>query len=66
MLNLSEEYLVRAETYFHNEFEEFIDSLSKSPTLSIRLNPLKPNNQFENNEIVPWCKEGRYFSSKFI
>lgn len=57
----------------------FLASISKAPGFdeasfmqahelpvptSIRLNPLKPTNQFEENIPTAWCKEGRYLSER--
>jgi len=31
---------------------------------SVRLNPFKPSDVFESEEIVPWCNEGRFLAQR--
>jgi 16S rRNA C967 or C1407 C5-methylase (RsmB/RsmF family)/NOL1/NOP2/fmu family ribosome biogenesis protein len=59
-----EQFITRSENYFGEEVNEFLKSLSKEAFISIRLNPRKPNHNFDNDLIVPWCNEGRYLSQR--
>lgn len=45
--------------------EEFIRSHENGEQLtSVRINPYKPSEVFENEAPVPWCAEGRYLSRR--
>tara|TARA_Y100000589_G_scaffold193072_1_gene182760 strand:- start:368 stop:1702 length:1335 start_codon:yes stop_codon:yes gene_type:complete len=41
-----------------------VNGLQTAPIVSIRRNPFKKNNLFENEKQVPWCKEGRYLKDR--
>ena len=41
-----------------------IQSLDSESPISIRLNPRKKSAQFENEEVVPWCSDGRYLTER--
>jgi len=41
-------------------FDEFAEALSRKPEISIRINPAKGENLFNNEKRVPWCDFGRY------
>lgn len=41
-----------------------IQSLDSESPISIRLNPKKKSVQFENEEVVSWCSDGRYLRER--
>ena len=41
-----------------------IQSLDSDSPISIRLNPRKKATQFENEEVVSWCSDGRYLTAR--
>ena len=50
---------------YHIEEEAFLDSHADPNVLSsVRLNPLKPSNRFEQAAPVPWCNTGRYLPER--
>lgn len=46
------------------EFQAFQQALVDEPPVSIRTNPLKPTNQFVENDRVPWSSQGRYLVTR--
>jgi 16S rRNA C967 or C1407 C5-methylase (RsmB/RsmF family)/NOL1/NOP2/fmu family ribosome biogenesis protein len=46
------------------ESESFFLSLNQEPITSIRKNPFKISNIFENEQKVEWCDEGRYLPKR--
>ena len=63
-MNLPSEFLERMKNLLGNEFEQFLNSYQTPSPVSIRLNPLKKNNGFENEENVSWCEKGKYLKSR--
>jgi NOL1/NOP2/sun family putative RNA methylase len=50
---------------YNIEEEEFISSHENGEQLtSIRINPFKPSNLFNSEELVPWCENGRYLKER--
>jgi 16S rRNA C967 or C1407 C5-methylase (RsmB/RsmF family)/NOL1/NOP2/fmu family ribosome biogenesis protein len=47
-----------------DEFPAFEVSLSKLPSISLRLNPKKDCGLFENEEAVPWSKYGKFLNKR--
>ena len=45
-------------------WEEFHDVQHTEPITSVRINPLKPTAQFNNEEKVPWCERGFYLKNR--
>lgn len=45
------------------QLTEFFESYNAPAMRGIRLNQLKPSNLYTGNQVVPWCKEGRIYSS---
>lgn len=45
-------------------FKDFSDALMVEAPVSIRLNPGKPNDNFENTQPVSWSNQGRYLASR--
>ncbi len=64
MIALPEDFILRAKNLFGKEYEAFIRSLSSDPPVSIRLNPDKRFNSFQDAQPVPWSKEGRYLDER--
>lgn len=44
--------------------EAFAQSQLTDPVVSIRLNPSKRIHQFDQNENVPWCVDGKYLNER--
>ena len=44
--------------------EAFAQSQLTDPVVSIRLNPSKRTHQFDQNENVPWCVDGKYLNER--
>ncbi len=44
--------------------EAFTQSQLTDPVVSIRLNPSKRIHQFDQNENVPWCVDGKYLNER--
>lgn len=63
--NLPLSFLQRIQKQFGDSSYGFIEALSNTPFVSLRLNPLKPaKTDWDEAEIVPWCTSGRYLSHK--
>ena len=45
-------------------WEEFHDVQHTEPITSVRINPLKPTAQYNNEEKVPWCEHGFYLKNR--
>lgn len=43
-----------------DEFDSFANALNEKPPISIRLNPLKPQNNFNLIQKVPWASHAYY------
>lgn len=61
---LPKSFIHRIEKQFGEESQDFMASLSEKPTISLRLNPKKQNQQFADNPNVPWCKYGKYLEER--
>ena len=48
----------------NGEFDAFESSLQEKPPVSVRINPVKGANLFEDAEKVPWCSYGRYLKER--
>lgn len=59
-MNLPEEFIQRIEAQFADESEELIASILHPPQYSARLHPHRGINPFANQQIIPWCDNGRY------
>ena len=59
---LPENFLFRMRNLLGEEYDSFIQSLSQTPPVSIRLNPCKREETFSSEENIPWSKEGRYLN----
>jgi 16S rRNA C967 or C1407 C5-methylase (RsmB/RsmF family)/NOL1/NOP2/fmu family ribosome biogenesis protein len=46
--------------------QDLIQALNRESPISIRLNPKKTSEQFENEENVPWCPTGKYLKERPI
>ena len=64
MPNLPENFLLRARKFTGTEYEAFIESLSHSSPVSIRINPYKREGIFSSEEKIPWSIEGRYLKKR--
>lgn len=47
-----------------DESEAFIEALQEKAPVSIRINPRKGNDLFEDAEQIPWCKFGKYLAKR--
>jgi 16S rRNA C967 or C1407 C5-methylase (RsmB/RsmF family)/NOL1/NOP2/fmu family ribosome biogenesis protein len=45
-------------------FDSFENALQQKPQVSIRVNPKKGAGLFQEEEIVPWCRFGRYLKKR--
>ena len=63
-INLPQAFLERMQLQLGNEYSSFLDSLKATHPTSIRLHPEKKTDQFKNDELVPWCKDGRYLPQR--
>jgi 16S rRNA C967 or C1407 C5-methylase (RsmB/RsmF family)/NOL1/NOP2/fmu family ribosome biogenesis protein len=46
------------------EFPSFLEALDQKPPVSVRINPDKYPELLSNEDIIPWCSEGRYLSER--
>jgi 16S rRNA C967 or C1407 C5-methylase (RsmB/RsmF family)/NOL1/NOP2/fmu family ribosome biogenesis protein len=46
--------------------DELLVALNENPPISVRLHPIKGKEMFENSELIPWCKTGRYLTERPI
>lgn len=46
------------------DWEKFSEAQSLPPVNSIRINPRKYLSQFDKQEHIPWCKNGRYLAER--
>ena len=46
------------------EAPDFFQALTGVPPVSIRLNPFKPSQRFQQDVPVTWCAQGRYLSER--
>ncbi len=47
-----------------DQFEAFKTAMATPAPVSVRLNPGKPTGLFQDEEIVPWCDQGRYLPTR--
>ncbi len=59
-----EPFLVRMEKLLGSEYSFFIESLQSSSPTSIRLNPFKRIQKFDEEEKIVWCENGRYLKER--
>ena len=64
MLKLPEFFVKRMTSQLGADAVPFFDALGQDPPVSLRLNPFKPSNMFDGNELVPWCEKGRYLQER--
>lgn len=62
--NLPEVFLEHMKTMLTSDLDSFLQSLESLPPTSIRLNPKKRSEQFDNEEPVPWCRLGHYLKER--
>ncbi len=46
------------------EYQLFAKALDEEPVCSVRMNPKKPSDRFQDEECVPWCESGRYLKER--
>jgi len=63
-LTLPEDLVNRLKEQLGTEFQAFQQAMDESAPVSIRNNPLKPIDQFQNNDRVPWATHGRYLATR--
>ena len=66
---LHKDFTKRTGDLLRDEYDEFEAALDMQPTVSIRINPCKQADAyndliFNNTENVPWCKTGRYLAER--
>jgi len=67
MNNLPISFIEETASLFDSQIEReaFISSITDTqPPTSIRLNPCKPTDYFDDSEKVEWCTHGRYLSER--
>ena len=64
MSTLPENFLLRARKFTGAKYDDFIESLSQTPPVSIRINPFKRENFFSAEEKIPWSMEGKYLKKR--
>lgn len=64
MLTLPPIFISRIQAQLKHESEFFFESLPSSPVVSVRLNPLKPTEVFDQTDMVPWCKQAFYLQQR--
>ncbi|MCL2073366.1 MAG: RNA methyltransferase [Marinilabiliaceae bacterium] len=57
-------FIKRIEKQFGNDSTQFLEALKLPPTISVRKNPSKPTDLWNNAEKVPWCDDGYYLLQK--
>ncbi|MGB0524367.1 MAG: methyltransferase RsmF C-terminal domain-like protein [Flammeovirgaceae bacterium] len=57
-------FVARMQEQLREEYEQFIEALQADRVISLRINPTKTTSQFDEQEFVPWCKEGRYLPER--
>lgn len=63
--NIPQAFLNRIGQQFPGSTDAFVNALQNSPALSVRMNSLKACPvQYVDDELVPWCADGRYLSEK--
>ena len=58
------EFLTRMQSYFGNDYDTFLEGLSKPAPVSIRMNERKAIRQFENCKSIPWSRSGFYLEER--
>lgn len=63
-MNYPESFTTYIQTLLGQEAPLFFESLEKEAPTSVRLNPYKPAELFNDCEPVSWCKNGRYLKER--
>ncbi len=63
-INLPQAFLDKMQLQLGDEYPSFIESLKATHPTSIRLHPEKKSDQFNNDEVIPWCVDGRYLPQR--
>ena len=63
-MSLPKLFISKIEAKLGDEAPEFFAALQEKPPISIRINPRKGAGLFPDDEVVPWCKFGRYFKER--
>lgn len=64
MRPLPQELIASLETVTGFDKDSFIAAHGQSPVTSIRINPAKAANVFQEAQQIPWCTEGRYLNER--
>ncbi len=64
MLTLPPIFISKIQAQLKEESEFFFEALLSSPPVSIRLNPFKPVNFFDQTDVVPWCNQAFYLKQR--
>lgn len=66
-MNLPPDFAKYMQTMLGNEYADFENAMkSEAFYRGIRINTLKPSNEFENFEKIAWCSEGRYIDKSSL
>src|SRR5579863_10419466 len=57
-------FLQNMKLLLEDDLEAFLEALNEAPPTSIRLNPAKRTPQFDGEQVVVWCPEGRYLETR--
>lgn len=64
MNKLPEEFLNRMKSRLNSDFDDFVSAYEQPSVQSIRLNPKKKTNFFDELNRVQWYEEGRFLNQK--
>ncbi|MBK7694025.1 MAG: hypothetical protein IPI30_06820 [Saprospiraceae bacterium] len=65
-MNIHPDFKIMMDEILGDEFDSFANALNEKPPISIRLNPLKPQNNFNLIQKVPWASHAYYLEEKPI
>jgi len=64
MAKFPDSFQNRIKRQFGGDSADFLGALERPPVTSVRKNPKKLTGLWNDNETVPWCREGYYLSQK--
>lgn len=64
MIQLPLPFISQMQDILGAEYEDFAASMQEKPPISIRLNPNKPEHEFDLLNPIPWTKMGYYLDTK--
>lgn len=63
-MTLPADFINQMKNLLGSEYSDFEASLHEQPSVSIRINPSKTENEFNLSQKVPWCADGYYLESR--